>query len=429
MIETTIMLKPESQWRPGMTRQKLVNELMEKLRLVPGAVPGFLQPIENRVLMISTGIRAQLGVKILGDNLDALQKKAFDIERIVQSVPGAIGVAPSRVQGKPFLEIEVNREAMARFGLQAKDVLDTVEAGLGGKNVTTTIEGRARYPIQVRLERSEREDLTRLKNVLVSSPSGTVIPLGQVATIKRVEGPNEIASENGRLRVFVQANVRDRDLGSFVEEVKAQIDKEIVPALPKGMTIEYSGDFENQIRAARTLRVIVPSVLFVIFLLLYIVYHNAKEAAHVILAVPFALSGGVFLQYIMGYNFSVAVWVGYIALFGTAIQTGVVMVVYLEEALERKRREVGAAFGYSDLLAAVKEGARLRLRPKVMTVGTIVASLLPIMWSSRTGAEVMKPLATPVIGGMISSLLHILIVTPAIFVWLRARELHYTAEP
>ena len=423
MIETTIMLKPESEWRKGMTKAKLVNELMEKMRLVPGAVPGFLQPIENRVLMISTGIRAQLGVKILGDNLDALQKKAFEIERIVRQVQGATGVAPSRVQGKPFLEIEVNREAMARYGLQAQDVLDTVEAGLGGKNVTTTIEGRARYPIQVRLERSEREDLTRLKDVLVSSPTGKVIPLGQVADIKRVEGPSEIASENGRLRVYVQANVQDRDLGSFVEEVKARIDKEIVPSLPKGMTIEYSGEFENQIRAAKTLRMIVPSVLFIIFLLLYIVYHNAKEAAHVILAVPFALSGGVFLQYLMGFNFSVAVWVGYIALFGTAIQTGVVMVVYLEEAVERKKRERGAAFNYADLITAVKEGARLRLRPKVMTVATIVASLLPIMWSTRTGAEIMKPLATPVIGGMVSSLLHILIVTPVIFVWLRSRDL------
>jgi len=332
-------------------------------------------------------------------------------------------VAPSRVQGKPFLEVEVNREAMARVGLQAQDVLDAVEVGLGGKNVTTTIEGRARYPIQVRFERSEREDLTRIKDVLVTSSTGRVIPLGQVAEIRRVEGPSEIASENGRLRVFVQANVQDRDLGGFVEEVKARIEREITPNLPKGMTIEYSGEFENQIRAVNTLRVIVPSVLVIIFLLLYIVYQNAKEAAHVILAVPFALSGGVFLQYLMGYNFSVAVWVGYIALFGTAIQTGVVMVVYLEEALVRKRRERGAAFNSADLLAAVKEGARLRLRPKVMTVATIVASLLPIMWSTRTGAEVMKPLATPVIGGMISSLLHILIVTPVIFFWLRTREL------
>jgi Cu(I)/Ag(I) efflux system membrane protein CusA/SilA len=423
MIETTIMLKPQNEWRRGLTKQKLVNELMEKMRVVPGAVPGFLQPIENRVLMISTGIRAQLGVKVLGDDLTALQNKAYEVERIVSAVPGSTGVAPSRVQGKPFLEIEVNREAMARFGLQAQDVLDTVEVGLGGKNVTTTIEGRARYPIQVRFERSEREDLTRIKNALVSTPGGKMIPLGEVAEIKRVEGPSEIASENGRLRVFVQANVQDRDLGSFVDEVKSRIEREVVPNLPPGMTIEYSGEFENQIRAARTLRIIVPAVLVIIFLLLYLVYRNAKEAAHVILAVPFALSGGVFLQYVMGFNFSVAVWVGYIALFGTAIQTGVVMVVYLEEALERKHCERGAAFSYADLISAVKEGARLRLRPKVMTVATIVASLLPIMLSTRTGAEVMKPLATPVIGGMISSLLHILIVTPVIFVLLRAREL------
>lgn len=420
MIETTITLKPQNEWRSGMTKQKLIDELAEKMRRVPGAVPGFLQPIENRVLMISTGIRAQLGVKILGDNLDALQAKAFEVERIIQAVSGATGVAPSRVQGKPFIEVRVNRAEMARYGLQAQDVLDTVEAGLGGKNVATTIEGRARYPIQVRVQRSEREDLTRLKDLLVSSPNGKVIPLGQVAEINRVEGPNEIASENGRLRVFVQANVQNRDLGGFVDEVKARINKDIVPTLPAGMTIEYSGEFENQIRAAKTLRIIVPAVLFIIFLLLYVVYRNAKEAAHVILAVPFALSGGVFLQFLLGYHFSVAVWVGYIALFGTAIQTAVVMVVYLEEAVERRRRELGPSFGYADLLAAVKEGARLRLRPKVMTVATIVASLLPIMWSARAGAEVMKPLATPVIGGMISSLLHILIVTPVIFVWLHS---------
>ena len=425
MIETTIMLKPESEWRPGMTKQKLIAELTEKLQQVPGSVPGFLQPIENRVLMISTGIRAQVGVKLLGENLNDLQKWAFEVEKVVKEVSGAIGTASSRVQGKPDIEIEVNREAMARYGLRAQDVLDMVETGLGGKNVSTAIEGRARFPIQVRLQRSEREDLERLRDVLVTSPSGKVIPLGQVATIKRVEGPNEIVSENGRLRVFVQTNVDSdkRDLGSFVEEVKTRINKDIVPRLPPGVTVDYSGEYENQIRAAKTLQLIVPTVLFIIFLLLYMVYHNAKEAAHVILAVPFALSGGVFLQYFMGFNFSVAVWVGYIALFGTAIQTGVVMVVYLEEALEQKKRDRGAAFNFDDLVQAVKEGARLRLRPKVMTVATIVASLLPIMWSTRTGAEVMKPLATPVIGGMLSSLIHILIVTPVIFVWLRKREL------
>ena len=444
MIETTIILKPEfistnktllgfikwptvvrnPEWRDGMTREKLVTELSEKLTQVPGYVPGFLQPIENRILMLATGIRAQLGVKILGDNLDELQKKAFEVERIVRGVPGAIGVAPSRVQGKPYLEIEVDRTAMARFGLSARDVLDVVEAGLGGKNVTTTIEGRQRFPIQVRLERHERDDLERLGEVLVPTPGGKFIPLGQVAKIRRNTGPSEIASENGRLRLFVQANVQDRDLGGFVNEVKERVTREV--KLEKGVTIEYSGAYENQIRAQRTLTLIVPSVLLIIFLLLYIVYHSAKEAAHVILAVPFALTGGVFLQYLLGYNFSVAVWVGYIALFGTAIQTGVVMVVYLEEMLKKKQDEraaEGKPFTRDDLIQAVKDGARLRLRPKVMTVATIVASLLPIMWSQRTGAEVMKPLATPVIGGMVSSLIHILIVTPVIFAWLREREM------
>ena len=430
MIETTIMLKPESEWRLGMTKQKLVAEMMDALRQVPGSVPGFLQPIEGRVLMISTGIRSQLGVKILGDDLGKLQQAAFDVQRIVQTIPGATGVAPSRIQGKPYLEVRVNRDAMIRYAMRAQDVLDVVEVGLGGKNITTTIEGRNRYPIQVRLERSEREDLTRLKDVLVTAPPGAdgkpgkVIPLGQLADIQRIEGPNEIASENGRLRAYVQANVSGRDLGSFVEEVKARVQRDIAPQIAaQGMTIEYSGEYENQIRAAQTLTFIVPSVLFIIFLLLHMLYGKAREAAHVLLAVPFALSGGVFLQYALGWHFSVAVWVGYIALFGTAIQTAVVMVVYLDEAVQRKRQQLGAAFARADLVAAVKEGARLRLRPKVMTVATIVASLLPIMWSHRTGSEVMKPLATPVIGGMLSSLLHILIVTPVIFLWLRAQDL------
>jgi copper/silver efflux system protein len=421
MIETTIMLKPQAEWRDGMTREMLVSELSSKLANVPGYVPGFLQPIENRILMISTGIRAQVGIKILGENLDQLQAMAFEIEKVVQKVPGAAGVAPSRVQGKPYLDIELNRTAMARYGLRAQQVLEAVEVGIGGKNVSTTIEGRQRFPIQVRLQRIEREDIERLGEILVATPSGKFIPLGQLATIKRVVGPSEIASENGRLRVFVQTNVQDRDLGGFVKEVMERIQRDVV--LPKGMTIEYSGEYENQLRAQRTLSFIVPSVLFIIFLLLYIVYGQVKEAAHVILAVPFALTGGVFLQFILGYNFSVAIWVGYIALFGTAIQTGVVMVVYLEEMLAKRRAERGAAFNHQDLIQAIKDGARLRLRPKVMTVATIVASLLPIMWSSRPGAEVMKPLATPVIGGMVSSLIHILIVTPVIFAWLREREL------
>ena len=464
MLETTIMLKPEyipngrfrvkrnPAWREGMTVEKLRAELTEKMKEVPGYVPAFLQPIENRILMLYTGIRAQVGVKIYGDDLDKIQRKAFEIEKLINTIPGADGVSPSRVQGKPYLNIEVDRKAMARYGLSAKDVLDAVEISIGGKNVSTTIEGRERFPIQIRLQQSERDDIEELSRILVATKPGmaessapsagggmggmgggaasspatggdssakpSYIPLGMVAKITRDVGANEIASENGMLRSFVQANVRDRDLGGFVQEVEeklATIDME-------GMTYKLTGEFENQKRFVDTMKLVFPLVLLVIFVLLFIVYHSALEAAHVMLAVPFALSGGVILQKILGYNFNGAVWVGYIALFGTAVQTGVVMVVYLEEMVKERLLEKGKDFTYADLVQAVKDGARLRLRPKVMTVGTIIASLLPIMWSHRQGAEVMKPLATPVIGGMISSLLHILIVTPVIFLWLRERE-------
>lgn len=424
MIETTIELKPESEWRPGMTPDKLIAELTEKLSQAPGYVPGFLHPIEGRILMLSTGIRAQVGVKLLGDNLDALQSKAFEIEKLLRDIPGAAGVATSRIQGKPYLTIQVDRQAMARYGLRAQTVLDVVETGLGGKTVGTTIEGRLRFPIQVRFQKDDRNEIERLGDLLVFSDNGRVIPLSQVASIQRVTGPSEIASENGRLRVFVQANVQGRDLGGFVQAAQAKVASQI--KLQPGMTIEWAGQYENQLRAQRSLLVIVPTVLGVIFVLLFMVYRSLKEAAHVILAVPFALTGGVFLQYLLGYNFSVAVWVGYIALFSTAIQTGIIMVVYLEEALEKKRLQCGSGFNHADLIQAVKDGAKLRLRPKVMTVSTVIAGLLPIMWSGSTGSEVMRPLAAPVLGGMVSSFVHILIVTPVLFAWLRERELSRT---
>jgi Cu(I)/Ag(I) efflux system membrane protein CusA/SilA len=441
MIETTIMLKPPSQWRPGMTKDKLIAELTGKLTQIPGYVPGFLQPIENRVLMLATGIRAQLGIKIFGNDLDALQQKAFEVEQVVNKIPGATGVAPSRVQGKPYLEIIADRAALARYGLNVEDVLAVAETGLGGKVATTSIQGRERWPVQVRFDRIDREDLDKFNALPVAIPGDPVrfIPLGQVATIQRVMGPNEIASENGRLRVYVQANVNGRDLGSFVDDAKARIARDV--HLDPGMTIEWSGQYENQIRARQTLQLIMPAVLMIIFVILTLTFKSAAEAAHVILAVPFALTGGVLLQWFMGFNFSVAVWVGYIALFGTAIQTGVVMVVYLEDAVKNaiaaKGRagplgppsDSGAPSGRAlpltrdELIAAVKAGARLRLRPKVMTVATAIAGLIPIFWSTRTGTEVMRPLAAPVVGGMLSSLIHILVVTPVIFAWLRERHL------
>ena len=435
MIETTIMLKPVSQWRPGMTKQKIIAELSAKLMNVPGYVPGFLQPIENRVLMTSTGIRAQVGVKIFGDNLDALQKKAFEVQHVIEQVQGATGVAPSRVQGKPYLEIAVRRAELGRYGLRVDDVFRYVEAGFGGATVGTALKGRERWPIQVRLEQADREDLDKLGELPLPTPSGATVQLRQVADIKRVVGPNEIQSENGRLRVFVQANVGDRDLGGFVEEIKERITREV--KFDAGMTVEYSGQYEHQIRAKQTLIYVFPAVLLIIFGLLVMTFRSVAEAAHVILAVPFALTGGVMLQALLGYNFSVAVWVGYIALFGTAIQTGVIMVIYLEEAVakavaakggsglrpDQGQSQTGPTLTHTELINAVKAGARLRLRPKVMTVATAIASLLPIFWLDRTGVEIMRPLATPVVGGMLSSLVHILIVTPVIFAWLRERDM------
>jgi Cu(I)/Ag(I) efflux system membrane protein CusA/SilA len=248
-----------------------------------------------------------------------------------------------------------------------------------------------------------------------------LVQLREVADIKRVVGPNEIQSENGRLRVFVQANVNARDLGGFVEEIKARVARDVV--LDPGMTVEYSGQYEHQLRARQTLLYVFPAVILIIFVLLVLTFGSLGEAAHVLLAVPFALTGGVLLQAALGYNFSVAVWVGYIALFGTAIQTGIIMVVYLEEAVAKRRAESGGMLTSADLITAVKAGARLRLRPKVMTVATTVASLLPIFWSTSTGVEIMRPLATPVVGGMLSSLVHILIVTPVLFAWLQERKL------
>ncbi len=421
MIETTIQLKPRSQWREGVTKESLIAELTQKLSGVPGYVPGFLQPIENRILMLSTGIRAQVGVKVLGDDLAVLQRVVYEVERIVREVQGATGVAPSRVQAKPYLEIIPDRFLLAQYGLSMRDVLNYVEVGLGGVNMGTTIQGRERLPIQLRLQTAERDDIENIGEIPIRTKSGGTVPLRQLAKTQRTIGPGEIASENGRLRLFVQANVTGRDLGGFIKELREKLQKEIT--LPPGVTLEFSGQYEHQLRAARTLAIVVPAALTIIFLLLFMTFRSFMEAAHVLLAVPFALTGGVFLQWILGYDFSVAVWVGYIALFGTAVQTGIVMVTYLEEALKNKQALRGNAFNRADLIEAVKEGAFLRLRPKVMTVSTVIASLLPIMWSTQTGAEVMKPLAAPVIGGMVSSLLHILIVTPVIFAWLRERSL------
>jgi Cu(I)/Ag(I) efflux system membrane protein CusA/SilA len=305
--------------------------------------------------------------------------------------------------------------------LSVSDVQQTIEHAIGETVLATTIEGRERFPVRVRYAPEFRADPQTLGDVLISTPEGAQVPLAQVARIEHARGPAMISSENGLLLATVLLNVQGRDVGGFVEEARATIARDV--RVPAGYYVGWSGRWENQVHARERLQIVLPIVLVVIFVLLYFTYHSALEAAHVLLAVPFALTGGIYLLWLLGYNFSVAVWVGFIALFGTAVQTGVVMVIYLEEAVERKRKELGGALTLTALRDAVAEGALLRLRPKVMTVSTVVAGLLPIMWSTQAGAEVMKPLATPVLGGMVSSLVHVLIVTPVIFFWIRQRQL------
>lgn len=416
MTETIINLKPEKDWRPGLTKDQLINEMDAALQM-PGVTNIWTQPIINRIDMLSTGIRTQVGIKVFGSDLKTLEQKSKEVATVVQNVRGAVDVYPEQLGGVPYLEIVPRPQEIARYGINKGSLQDVIETAIGGNNLTTTIEGRQRFPVRVRYMRELRDTPEAISKVLVAGMNGMQVPLGQVANIRVVNGPTMISSENSLLRGLVLLNVRGRDVGSFIEDAKRAVAAQV--KLPTGYYIEWSGQYENQIRAKQRLQIVIPIALAITFLLLYFTYHSVKEATHVLLAVPFALTGGVVLVWLLGYNFSVAVWVGFIALFGTATQTGMVMVVYLEEAVEKKRKELGGRLTLVGLREAVTEGALLRLRPKVMTVSTVVAGLLPIMWSTRTGAEVMKPLATPVLGGMVSSLLHVLIVTPAIFLWLR----------
>lgn len=426
MTETVVHLKPRDEWRAGMTLERLRAEMDEVTRL-PGVSNIWTMPIINRIDMLTTGIRSEVGVKVFGTDLAVLEHLARQVADAIGRVPGASNVYPERVTSGQYLNITVDRGAAARYGIGVGEVQQVIETAVGETTLTTTIEGRARFPVRVRYAPAFRTDAQSLGRVLVAAPGGAQIPLAQLATIEHARGPAMISSENGLLLATVLLNVQGRDVGGFVEEARAAVARDVT--LPPGYYVGWSGRWENQARARARLQIVLPIVLLVIFVLLYFTYHSVVEAAHVLLAVPFALTGGVYLLWLLGYNFSVAVWVGFIALFGTAVQTGVVMVIYLEEAVDRKRAALGGTLTRAALHEAVMEGALLRLRPKVMTVSTVIAGLLPIMWSTRAGAEVMKPLATPVLGGMVSSLLHVLIVTPVIFCWIRERQLGLPREP
>jgi len=420
MTETVVHLKPKDQWRSRMRLDRLRADMGAAVQL-PGVSNIWTMPIVNRIDMLTTGIRSEVGVKIFGADLSTLESLAREVAAVIRIVPGASNVYPEQVTSGQYLNITVDRAAAARYGLAVTNVQEVIEFAIGESVVATTIEGRQRFPVRVRYAPQFRADPQALGSVLVAAQGGAQIPLSQVARIEVARGPAMISSENGLLLATVLLNVQGRDVGGFVRDAQAAVAREV--RLPAGYYIGWSGRWENQEHARQRLQIVLPIVLLVIFVLLYFTYGSVVEAAHVLLAVPFALTGGIYLLWLLGYNFSVAVWVGFIALFGTAVQTGVVMVIYLEEAVERKRAEFGGTLTIKALRDAVMEGALLRLRPKVMTVSTVIAGLLPIMWSTQTGADVMKPLATPVLGGMVSSLLHVLIVTPVIFFWIRQRQL------
>ncbi|HEV7241553.1 MAG TPA: efflux RND transporter permease subunit [Thermoanaerobaculia bacterium] len=418
MFETIVELKPKSEWPRGMTKDQIIQELDAQLKIA-GVTNGWTQPIINRIDMLNTGVRTQLGIKIYGPDLATLERVGLQTEAILRKIDGAADLYTERISGGQYINIDVDREAIARYGIPVGVVLDAIETAIGGTNVTTTVEGRARYPVQVRYLPDYRDDVASLENMLITVPPGLQLPLGQLAKITATPGPAMINSENGQIRALVQLNVRGRDMGSFVNEARDALDAQL--KLPAGYSLQFSGQYENQIHARKRLQVLVPLVLVIIFVILYFTFHSVSEAALVMLSVPFALIGGVYLMWIYQFNWSVAVWVGFIALYGVAVQTGVVMVLYLHEALDRKlsQSEVTA----KDIFDATVEGALLRVRPKIMTVATTVIGLLPLLWATGTGSDVMKPIAVPLIGGMVTSTIHVLLVTPIIFLIVKQREL------
>ncbi len=419
MVNTTITLKPREQWRPGMTLESLQSEMDAALQF-PGLPNVWTQPIRNRLDMLSTGIKTPVGIKIFGADLSVIERLGEEIERALEQVDGTRSVYAERVTQGYFTDITIDRAAIGRYGLTIENVQDVIQSALGGENITRTIEGRERYPVNVRYERDFRESIPDLERVLVKAPGGAQIPLGQLAAITLTTGPAMIRDENAQLAGYVYIDTATRDIGGYVDRARQAIASAVT--LPPGYTLQWTGQYEFQVRARERLQVLIPIVLFVIFMLLYMTFNAVSEALIVMLSVVYAMTGGVILQWLLGYNFSVAVWVGYIALYGVAVQTGVVMVVYLHEALDARLHR-GGELSERDIWEATMRGSVLRLRPKLMTVTVVMASLVPIMWSTGVGSDVMKPIAAPIIGGMITSTIHVLIITPVIFYIMKLRDL------
>ena len=411
MVNTIVSLKPREQWPAGTTIETLQADMDAALQF-PGFPNVWTQPIRNRLDMLLTGIKTPVGIKILGSDLNEIQRIGGDIEHALQNVSGTRSVYAERVAQGYFTDIRIDRDAIARYGLMIGDVEDVVESAIGGQNITRTIEGRERYPVNVRYQQGFRDTLPDLQRVFVKAPSGAQIPLGQLAEITLTTGPAMIRDENGQLAAYVYVDTGTSDIGGYVDLAKAAIATHVT--LPAGYTLLWTGQYEFQLRARERFKRLIPLVFFIIFVLLYMTFHSAAEAAIVMLSVVYAMTGGVILQWLLGYNFSVAVWVGYIALYGVAVQTGVVMVVYLHEALDRRLRQ-GGTITEADIRQATIAGSVLRLRPKLMTVSVVMAGLVPILWSAGVGSDVMKPIAAPIVGGMITSTIHVLVITPVIF--------------
>jgi copper/silver efflux system protein len=424
MIETIILLKPQSQWRAGKTKNDIINELNSKLQ-IPGVTNGWTQPIINRINMLSTGIRTDVGVKVYGQNLDSINYFAQQIKNALNGIEGVKDLYVEPITGGKYIDIVIKREEIGRYGLSIDDINNVIETALGGMKLTTTVEGRQRFSVNARFGQDFRNNIEALKRLQVQTMSFGPIPLEAVADVKITEGAPMINSENALLRGTVLFNVRERDLGSTVQEAQARLDQ-MITKLPRGYFFEWSGQYENLMRSERTLKMIIPVVLLIIFMSMYFAFGSAREAFFSLISIPFALIGGAFMVYFWGVNLSVAVAVGFIALFGLAVETGIVMVIYLNDAMQQlvaKKGNSRETITKEDLREYVIHGAAKRLRPKIMTVSVSLFALIPILWSSGVGSDVMKPIVLPMVGGVITSATHILLVTPLIFLMQKEYEL------
>jgi len=418
MFETVINLKPEKDWRPGMTVEKLINELDKAVNL-PGVSNAWTMPIKARTDMLSTGIRTPVGIKVLGPKLEEIQRIGEHLESVLKDVPGTRNIFAERVTGGYYLDFNIRREEIARYGLTVEDVEAVLETAIGGMTVTTTVEGRERYPVNIRYYRDFRSDLGPLKRVLVPTMSGAQIPLGQLVDLKMSSGTTLVRSEEGELAAYVFIDVTDRDIGSYVRDLKKIVAEKV--QVPPGYHLVWSGQYEYMERAKERLKIVIPLTLLIVFILLYFNTAHVGKVFIVLLAVPFSLIGAFWCIYLLGYHLSVAVWVGIIALAGVDAETGVIMLLYLDHAYEKWKAQ-GRMRGLKDLREAISEGAVKRVRPKMMTVMAIIMGLLPIMWSQGAGADVMKRIAAPMIGGIVTSFILELVVYPVIFEIWRGRE-------